>query len=355
MSGNQKTVAIIGTGMAGLGAARALLQAGCHVNLYEKSRRVGGRVATRRVEGCIFDHGAQILKTTGFALDVLMREQLPSTGLLEVTAPIVPFAPDGTRRAIDPLRGSEPKYAYAEGITILPKMMATNCKEIGGVFFMETHIARFEERSSGVTLFDLNGGKVGEADALVITAPAPQTADMIEASEMRDPSAKASQISALRTVMYRPCLSVLLGYERFKSANDVYALIAEDKNSPLLWAAFEAMKSHTRAPKGETLLIAQFGGNFSREKYDCPDEVVIQETLRALRPLFGAESDSPLSFAEVKRWRYSQPIGMVAFSTVNPAPSLVVVAGDALRPDNGRVHQAYESGLEAAAFLLGSG
>ena len=110
------------------------------------------------------------------------------------------------------------------------------------------------------------------------------------------------------------------------------------------------MKSHKRAPEGETLLIAQFGGDFSSEKYDFPDETVIEETLLALRPLFQGESDSP-SFSQVKRWRYSQPIGMVAFSAVNPASSRIVVAGDALRPDNGRIHQAYESGLEAAALL----
>ncbi len=345
----RKTVAIIGAGMAGLGAARALLQTGFKVNLYEKSRAVGGRVATRRVAGCTFDHGAQIIKPAGFSLDGLMRE-LPCPDLLEVTTPILPFAPDGSQLPIDPLRGSEAKYAYADGITTLPKMIMQSCHELGGALFLETHIARFKENPEGISLFSGTGEIIAEADALILTAPAPQAAALIEASEMLNPIAQSSQISALRTVSYRACLSVLLGYSHFEFANDAYALIAADKNSPLLWVAFEKMKSPRRAPKGETLLIAQFGGDFSREKYDFSDDAVIEETLLALRPLFQGEADS-LSFSQVKRWRYSQPIGMVAFSKVNPTPSRIVVAGDALRPDNGRIHQAYESGLEAAAFL----
>jgi len=54
------SVAIIGAGMAGLIAARALVDHGLAVKLFDKSRGVGGRMATRRTEdGLQFDHGAQ--------------------------------------------------------------------------------------------------------------------------------------------------------------------------------------------------------------------------------------------------------------------------------------------------------
>ena len=51
-------IAIIGAGMAGLTLARRL-QTFARVTLFEKSRGVGGRMATRRVEHFNFDHGAQ--------------------------------------------------------------------------------------------------------------------------------------------------------------------------------------------------------------------------------------------------------------------------------------------------------
>lgn len=54
-----KHFAIIGAGMAGISAARTLLQAGHRVSVFEKSRGAGGRMATRETPFGNFDHGAQ--------------------------------------------------------------------------------------------------------------------------------------------------------------------------------------------------------------------------------------------------------------------------------------------------------
>ena len=50
---------IIGAGIAGLAAGRMAQQAGLKVMLIDKGRRVGGRVSTRRIDGFVFNHGAQ--------------------------------------------------------------------------------------------------------------------------------------------------------------------------------------------------------------------------------------------------------------------------------------------------------
>ena len=52
---------VIGAGIAGLIAARALRAAGHRVLVLDKGRGVGGRMATRRIEGGVFDHGAQFV------------------------------------------------------------------------------------------------------------------------------------------------------------------------------------------------------------------------------------------------------------------------------------------------------
>ena len=55
-------VAIIGAGIAGLACARRLHDAGIEATLFDKSRGLGGRLATRRADtgtpGVAFDHGA---------------------------------------------------------------------------------------------------------------------------------------------------------------------------------------------------------------------------------------------------------------------------------------------------------
>ena len=54
----QKKIAIIGAGIAGLSIANKLAQ-NYQVTIFDKSRGVGGRMATRRNENYHFDHGAQ--------------------------------------------------------------------------------------------------------------------------------------------------------------------------------------------------------------------------------------------------------------------------------------------------------
>jgi len=54
-------VIVIGAGLAGLRAAQVLERAGREVTLLERSTRIGGRVATRHVDGFTIDEGFQLL------------------------------------------------------------------------------------------------------------------------------------------------------------------------------------------------------------------------------------------------------------------------------------------------------
>jgi protoporphyrinogen oxidase len=58
---SDKKVAVIGAGLAGLSAAIALQDAGCEVEVYESSDRVGGRVATDLIDGYRLDRGFQLI------------------------------------------------------------------------------------------------------------------------------------------------------------------------------------------------------------------------------------------------------------------------------------------------------
>ena len=53
------SVAIVGAGIAGLACAKELQTAGLAVQVFEKSRGLGGRSATRSASLSKFDHGAQ--------------------------------------------------------------------------------------------------------------------------------------------------------------------------------------------------------------------------------------------------------------------------------------------------------
>ncbi|MEO8890284.1 MAG: FAD-dependent oxidoreductase, partial [Coleofasciculaceae cyanobacterium] len=75
-------VAIIGAGLAGLACAQQLQQSGYRVVIVEKSRGVGGRMATRRLETTCADHGVRYLESKGKWLPPLI-EMLRQRGILQ--------------------------------------------------------------------------------------------------------------------------------------------------------------------------------------------------------------------------------------------------------------------------------
>ena len=60
-------IAVIGSGLSGITVA-TLIKKGNNVEIFEKSREVGGRMSTRKEPPFTFDHGAQFfkIKTTEF-------------------------------------------------------------------------------------------------------------------------------------------------------------------------------------------------------------------------------------------------------------------------------------------------
>src|SRR6201995_326180 len=61
-------VVVAGGGAAGLAAARTLAAAGAEVVLLEAAGRLGGRIATDRVDGFLLDRGFQVVNTAYPAL-----------------------------------------------------------------------------------------------------------------------------------------------------------------------------------------------------------------------------------------------------------------------------------------------
>ena len=102
-------VAIVGAGLAGLSCAKSLAAYGVRVTLFDKGRRPGGRLATRRVEvaGQVFsfDHGAQYLTARGPGFAAVLD------------AANAAVWPDGERRVGMP-RMSAVSRALADGLSL---------------------------------------------------------------------------------------------------------------------------------------------------------------------------------------------------------------------------------------------
>jgi len=93
-------VAVIGAGVAGLVAARTLVDHGIEVTLFEKGRGPGGRISTRRSAAGRFDHGAATF-TAHTALFRRSVEAWVAQGVVAAWPPRVARLAEGAIRTIE--------------------------------------------------------------------------------------------------------------------------------------------------------------------------------------------------------------------------------------------------------------
>src|SRR5687768_3673930 len=100
------SIAVVGAGIAGLSAARALKAHGHDVIIFEKSRGPGGRVATRQLRAIemprglagatlAFDHGAQYFTVRDDRFSMIVAEWQRDRVVAKWTGRVVTFDDEG--------------------------------------------------------------------------------------------------------------------------------------------------------------------------------------------------------------------------------------------------------------------
>jgi hypothetical protein len=334
-------LAIIGGGMAGLAAAHKLRheQPAIQTVIYEKSRGMGGRAATRHAHGAVFDHGAQYIKAPTPALERLLNDTLAHETLVTIDAPVWTFDSANTITQGDKKQNSDGQWTYSDGITRLAKELARDIDVRTG-----TRIGRIAQAARSFVLFDTEGNTVGAADAVLLTPPAPQTADLIQGSAL-PAAAQHTMLAQLADIRYRRCLTLTLGYDAVLGERPWYALVNTDKQHPISWLAYEHRKPH-RPMTNQHVVIAQMAPQWSVDHWD--DELpALQNQITALLSNVLDEDLRTPRWSDRQGWRYSQPDTGADFDQLNNALPGVFFAGD-YTAGQGRVHLAIEQGWKVA-------
>jgi len=356
-------LAIIGAGVAGLVAARALRERGADlaIAIYEQSHQLGGRVTTRRRDGYIFDHGAQNLRAPTPEIARLLVDELPSAQLRDIGLPVWTFDGAGAIAQGDPALNAEPKWVYRDGLDRLGELLGAGLEvhrgvRIGG-FWRKTEDERPKDsisdghssvarRLSSVNyeLFDIQGQKVAEASTILLTPPAPQAAEILAASDL-DAILKDALLAELGRASYRRCISLAVAYPR-RIERPYYALVNTDRAHAIAWLALEHAKAPERCPPGHGLLIAQMASRWSLDHWDAPVEQLERLIVPRVAALLGEDLGAPL-WSDAQRWPYALPDRGADFATLNGGSGGLFFAGD-YTAGLGRVHLAIESGWRVA-------
>ncbi|MFN8123146.1 MAG: FAD-dependent oxidoreductase [Thermoleophilia bacterium] len=321
-------VAVVGAGLSGLAAARRLADAGHGVTVFEKSRGLGGRRAARRGDGGVMDHGAPAIDApAGTALAELVREVgagdlvVPSGTMLGTPPPDAPM---------------EAPVAFADGLTQLATRVAVDLEVVRGV-----RVAAIRDAGEALELGDEQGNGLGAFDAIVVSAPAPQAADLLE----RSPE-PAARVAALRALGYHPAVMAAVG-ARLPAPPPWW--IAYPDSGPLAAVVIESAKGRPTPPDGPVTIMMRLTPGASAEALDAAtDDAVTALALDALEALL----DTPVhaEWRQVKRWRYCTVAARGDFDAVNPPGTRIVVCGDAVSPPG--MAAVHASGLAAADRVL---
>jgi predicted NAD/FAD-dependent oxidoreductase len=327
-------VLVIGAGIAGLTAARALSRTGLAVAVLEKSRGVGGRAATRTVHGARVDHGAQFFT----ARDPRFRAEVDAwlrDGVARAWADGFPSwsERDGWR---EPEPGANPRYACPDGMNALGKRLAE------GLAVTRRARAVAVRHGDGAWEIELEGGERRRAPRVVVTAPVPQALELV-----REVAWPAGTRAGLEAVTYAPCFAVLAGYPDVPAPG--WPGVRLPAHPDLAWIANDGTKRHPRS--GGTVLVLHATPAFTRQRFDDPPAAVVADLLRAASaavPWAGRPA-----WTDHQRWRYALAEAPHPERALSVADGLVL-CGDGFGGDGGgRLESAYLSGLAAAEALLG--
>lgn len=343
-------VLIVGGGIAGVSLARELTARGRAPVVLERAHGVGGRCATRRVDGQPVDHGLAFLhgRTPAFlaAMAAARDEGAISRWPRERDGDGVPCQP----QAFDAL---DTRLAPAAGVNALAKHLAAGLDVRLGARVETLAVGpASHDTSDRVWTLTLAGGDQLQARTVALALPVPSMLTLLGTLSPQEP-AIAPLLPLLRMVHVVPCLTVIARYPEGTPAPAWEA--SYPAQSAAVHAVLHDSSKRTGAPR--LTLVIQGRPGFSQRQVDTPEAEWAQALLDEAATLHGAWIRTP-DLMQPHRWRYAR----VAIGTELASPlvahceggAVLGLAGDGLHAAGG-VEGAYLSGVALAARLTGSG
>jgi len=343
-------LAVIGAGVSGLSAAWSLRSNPFEITIFEKSRGYSGRAATRGKYGARYDHGANFIVPTTDRVRNLLFEQLPVDDLQQIDGRIWTFDDDETLHAPNQESGDTEMWTYARGISTLGKLLA---RKTPAVKQTETRIATLHRRDDAWMVSDTDNQRYGPFDAVLMTPPAPQTADILLASAdgvSSHPERLTDLADAVSEARYQPQFTYVFGYDRsIRRHGDYHGLKNADGKHDIAWISFEHDKPE-RVEEGESIVVIQMSPGWTAPKVDTDPDSFLSEAKEKAANVLDASLKRP-SWYDTQRWRYSLPErGANRKRLAKGADIGLYFAGDYVA-GKGRISEAIETGFDVASSI----
>ncbi|GGE53258.1 hypothetical protein GCM10007276_32880 [Agaricicola taiwanensis] len=303
-------VAIIGAGIAGLACGRRLTEAGCTVVIYERNPGLGGRCGTCRIDGMVFDHGAQYATAQSDAF----RSYLMAARERDQAA----RWPEEEHERQD----DREAYVGIPGMSTLAGGLAP-----GADVRLKTEVTSLLHTAKGWAVGLANGDAEGCFSSVVLAVPAPRAISLLPEHPFRQ---------RLETVRYAPCWA---GLAAFGEALEVPDIV--ETGGPIQWAARNNSK---RGRPDVECWVMHASVPWSRDRLEEEESVIALELLETFGMQIGGTLPQTLHLS-AHRWRHARVehplgedflhdeewgIGVCGDGCIGPRVESAFLSGDAL-------------------------
>lgn len=284
MNNRGQSIAIIGSGIAGLATALNLDKECFEISMFDKSQGFGGRVSTRRVEEFQFDHGAQYIENTDGAFKIILDQWKeadvikPWTGIMgELVGP-----------RIVPTFNDETVYVGTPKMSSIGRYLVSKLKNVE--FYTNTKVKDILKKFNNWYLFDENDNAYGPYDYLVVTIPPPQALELVKEFP--------HLVDILSSVKVSPRWALMVGLKHRLTVDYDGVFV----NHPILrWMARNTSKPER---PGKECWVLHATKKWSTENVDQSNDWVSEQLFDAFKEITGFDDlDAELLVAH--RWRYA--------------------------------------------------
>lgn len=330
---------VVGAGIAGLGCATALYGAGQSPPVFERSRGVGGRCATRRVSGQQVDHGAAFLHGSDDGFLAAIQTVPGATVLEDWPREIEGSGPPCLAKAFEPY---ERRLAYGDGLTVFPKHLAR-----GLDVRLNTPVVALSAVTGGILVHTEAASTLTRSVVLAVPPPTALRLLLPLTGEARD---ARPVVALLGMIGSQSCLTVLAGYP-LDIARPSWDIRYPNDSTSVQVISHDSTK---REAPGFVVLVIQARPGWSLAHLEAPEAVwsagLVQETARLVGPWAGSPS-----WVQAHRWRFarsdrgselSRPLSLRV-----RGGGRVIVTGESFAPGGG-IEAAWLAGNRSARRLL---
>ena len=277
------SVGVIGAGLSGLVIAREL-SAEHEVTVLEKSRGVGGRIATRYADAFEFDHGAQFFTARSPTFRAFLQPLVDAGVVANWPARFAEL------RRSEPLVLRQwdedyPHYVGTPRMNSVGKWLASGLNVRVG-----SKVERLDRRDGLWRPLGTQGEALGHFDWLVLTVPAAQTAALAPAESAVHQRAAAARMQA--------CYALMLGFDAPVSLPWDAALV---RDADISWVSVNSSKPGRPAAP---CLVAHSTNAWAEAHLDDDMAAVQAHLMAECSAVTGLDGGAPI-FSQLQRWRYA--------------------------------------------------